>query len=273
MATNIFLGYPPENIKNWIIENYGPKEDPMLKVPLHFVAEEPDVILKFNIDEGEYEYSFTNEDNTWLKYENSTPITLENVGDKVYFRASNDKGNINGSLDSYFETQPYNKIVKISAHGNIMSLIDKTMTAVHVPTDGLNRTFSYLKGLLTAPLLPATSLGSHAYNFMFKDCKSLTKAPVLPATTLAIYCYSEMFSGCTALTKPEFKMSNLTFDEVANAIRNDYIIGGDYDYYETEPTFTYEIQCSDKTMIATPAYDYYEDDGYYVTGWTLEEKK
>lgn len=41
MATNIFLGYPPENIKNWIIENYGSKEDPMLKVPLHFTVNNP----------------------------------------------------------------------------------------------------------------------------------------------------------------------------------------------------------------------------------------
>ena len=68
-------------------------------------------------------------------------------------------------------------------------------------------------------------------------------------------------------------MSNLTFDEVVSTIQNNYIIGGDWDSYETKPTFTYEIQCSDKTMIAIPIYEYYEDEGYYVTGWTLEEKK
>jgi hypothetical protein len=79
-----------------------------------------------------------------------------------------------------------------------------------------------------------------------------------------------MFRGCSSLTKPEFKISNLTFNEVAKAIQNNYIIGGNYDGYETEPTFTYEIQCSDKTMIATPIY---ENSGYYfVTGWTISDK-
>ena len=52
MATNIFLGYPPENIKNWIIENYGPKEDPMLKVPLTFTAEEPNATFSLQSEDG-----------------------------------------------------------------------------------------------------------------------------------------------------------------------------------------------------------------------------
>ena len=42
MATNIFLGFPPENIKQFIIENYGSKEPTdMTKVPLCFTANEP----------------------------------------------------------------------------------------------------------------------------------------------------------------------------------------------------------------------------------------
>ena len=34
---------------------------------------------------------------------------------------------------------------------------------------------------------------------MFNDCTSLVTAPVLPATTLAEDCYSNMFAGCTNL--------------------------------------------------------------------------
>ena len=81
-----------------------------------------------------------------------------------------------------------------------------------------------------------------------------------------------MFNDCTYIEKPEYILSNIESAQVIEAIKNDYIIGGEYDYFETEPTFTYEIQCSDKTIIATPIYDYYEDDGYYVTGWTLTDK-
>jgi hypothetical protein len=38
MSTNIFLGYPPENIKQFIIENYGQKDSG----PLCFTANNPD---------------------------------------------------------------------------------------------------------------------------------------------------------------------------------------------------------------------------------------
>ena len=37
MATNIYLGYPPENIKQWIIENSGPASDP---TPVTFTSED-----------------------------------------------------------------------------------------------------------------------------------------------------------------------------------------------------------------------------------------
>jgi hypothetical protein len=81
-----------------------------------------------------------------------------------------------------------------------------------------------------------------------------------------------MFSDCTSLEKPEYKILNVESAQVIDAIRNDFLIGGDFEWYETKPTFTYEIQCSDKIIIATPIYEGNEDDGYYVTGWTLTDK-
>ena len=64
--------------------------------------------------------------------------------------------------------------------------------------------------LLTAPVLPATTLAGHCYRSMFNGCTSLTQAPELPATTLATYCYSYMFRGCASLTQaPELPATTL----------------------------------------------------------------
>ena len=53
--------------------------------------------------------------------------------------------------------------------------------------------------LVSAPVLPATTLTTYCYNDMFYGCTSLTTAPVLPATTLVKYCYNSMFYNCTSL--------------------------------------------------------------------------
>jgi hypothetical protein len=90
---------------------------------------------------------------------------------------------------------------------------------------------------------------------MFNGCTSLTQAPALPATTLAYWCYFNTFKDCTSIPEPKYNMPNLTFDEVANAISNPYIFG----YYGT-----YEVQCSDKILVATFDEDKWE--------WTITEK-
>ena len=36
--SNIFLGYPPENVKQWIIDDYNRKQEEKLKIPLCFEA-------------------------------------------------------------------------------------------------------------------------------------------------------------------------------------------------------------------------------------------
>jgi hypothetical protein len=47
MATSIYLGMPPPRIKEWIEKNYKP-ENPMLKVPLTFTAEEANATFSLN---------------------------------------------------------------------------------------------------------------------------------------------------------------------------------------------------------------------------------
>jgi hypothetical protein len=55
MATNIFLGYPPPKIKEWIENNYKPAEPEvdMTKVPLCFTANEPGSSVGMSLAESE----------------------------------------------------------------------------------------------------------------------------------------------------------------------------------------------------------------------------
>jgi hypothetical protein len=94
MATNIFLGYPPENIRKWIIDNYKEPEVDMTKVPLTFTAEEPGAKLSLKSNNGPavtLETSPTGEEGSWTSYNVGDEIILENVGDKIMFRNSSDE--------------------------------------------------------------------------------------------------------------------------------------------------------------------------------------
>ena len=102
---------------------------------------------------------------------------------------------------------------KVSASGNIMSLLDKTCKSTTVGGFSFDKLFNGCTSLITAPELPATTLADRCYNYMFANCTSLTTAPELPATTLAIMCYSDMFDGCKGLTTaPKLPATTLTYD-------------------------------------------------------------
>ena len=86
---------PPPKIKEWIEKNYKPAEpeNPMLKVPLTFTAEEAGAKLSLKSKSGPavtLETSTTGEEGTWTPYTVGDEITLANVGDKVMFRNSSD---------------------------------------------------------------------------------------------------------------------------------------------------------------------------------------
>lgn len=147
------------------------------------------------------ETSPTGEKGSWTDFTvGTTTITLENVGDKVYFRAKQDnKRFATNSTD-------YNKFVmtgKIAASGNINALLKADYSVINLST----RDYCYAcmfrdcAALTTAPALPATTLAVDCYRSMFNGCTSLTDAPALPATNLATGCYQYMFYGCTALTQ------------------------------------------------------------------------
>jgi hypothetical protein len=184
MATSIYLGNPPPKIKEWIIADAERKYQEMLKTPLHFIAEEPNAKMRFYVTEGTYETSPTGEEGSWTPYNSEDTITLANIGDKVYFRASNDKENFNARFNRFDI-----KNGKIAANGNIQFLLDNTGTEINTTGHCYEGMFSGCTSLTQAPALPATTLADYCYWNMFNGCTSLTKAPALPAMTLADNCY------------------------------------------------------------------------------------
>ena len=82
---------------------------------------------------------------------------------------------------------------KISASGNIMSLLDgsnyNSMNSLEGSANAFAGLFYGCASLTTAPKLPATTLSDGCYLKMFYGCTSLIHAPELPATTLTDYCY------------------------------------------------------------------------------------
>jgi hypothetical protein len=248
MATQIFLGNPPENIKQFIIDNYGPKEDPMLKTPLHFVAEDAGATIKLDAEESPdgictFETSPTGEEGSWTPYTSYSTITLTNVGDKIYFRAGENGINANGLG---YTVKFIIKNGKIAANGNITSLIDKTMLRLDAPQRCFDELFKDCTALTKAPLLPATTLNTACYNSMFSGCTSLIQSPELPATEFTYdnnSIYTNMFYGCTSLAEPKYKLINVTANYVSGHM---YYIFGDNPIDDS-----FEIQCSDKILIAT----------------------
>jgi hypothetical protein len=173
-------------------------------------------------------------------------------GETVYFKATLGKVKENPNLNGfgyYDENEEY--VAKyhhfimegsIKANGNIQFLLENTGTEMDVPKCCYSYMFKDCTSLTQAPELPAMTLDIWCYASMFSGCTSLTQAPELPATTLASRCYASMFKDCTNIPEPKYNMSHMTFDEVATKIQNTKIFGQEG---------TYEVQCSDKILIAT----------------------
>ncbi|MCQ2344523.1 MAG: hypothetical protein MJ002_06345, partial [Paludibacteraceae bacterium] len=161
----------------------------ILNLPTLLDASYNPVTIQYSTDDG----------STWPNYEYSTTITLNNIGDKVYFRASK-----NHQGQFYYQ---YNKAFfafsgKVKASGNIMSLYGPDCPDdITLPSLAFGYMFYNAANLVTAPELPATNLGDYCYSNMFNGCTGLISGPkVLPAKTLTESCYYNMFNGCRNLT-------------------------------------------------------------------------
>ena len=189
------------------------KSEPATPNWLCFTAEEANstVAMQANGSAPAVSLEYSTDGNTWSPFVvGTTTVTLANIGDKMYMRATSD-GNTGMGISDW----DYNQFVmtgKISASGNVDTLLDQNGNATI--TDycycGL---FKECTSLTSAPELPATTLAYGCYREMFSGCTSLTTAPsILPSITLADCCYQSMFYGCTSLTQaPELPATTLTF--------------------------------------------------------------
>ena len=197
--TEIYLGNPPEHIKNWIIAHSKPQCD-----ALCFTAKADQSMLRLSKTGSPQDINLqtSTDGNTWTPYNIGDVITLTNVGDKVYFKAVGQNQSLASSPENYHR---FDFIGEFEASGNVNSLLEEDEnTARTMSLEGKNFCYFYLfsgAALTTAPELPATTLAYACYANMFQGCTSLTQAPVLPAEGLAEFCYYYMFENCTALTE------------------------------------------------------------------------
>ena len=123
---SIFLGNPPENIRQWIINDYNRKQEEKLNAPLCFVAVDAGatVVLKCNGNNLKTATFQTSTDGqNWSDYIYRTDITLANAGDKVYFKAKTDNTTIVRDYSNYLQFMTTKPAKKVNVSGNVMSLL------------------------------------------------------------------------------------------------------------------------------------------------------
>ncbi len=105
--------------------------------------------------------------------------------------------------------------------GNIMTLLDYATAATNktVGNNAFTGLFAYLStdtnnnnnNIVSAPTLPATTIGDSAYKEMFSKCSSLKSAPSLAFESVGSYACESMFNGCTALEGvPSFTFTSIS---------------------------------------------------------------
>lgn len=161
-------------------------------------------VLQYSVDGGKTwnDYTFTAQGTNGYS---GITITLSNVFDSVKFKGINSKLGVSETDYHNFKMNG-----KISAKGDVTSLLNAEGGDVNMTTYCCINLFINCTSLTTAPELPATDLAVSCYAYMFYGCSSLTTAPELPATTLKTNCYYCMFDECTSLTTaPELPATTL----------------------------------------------------------------
>lgn len=158
---------------------------------------------------------------TWTELDNQTPITIPGNGGICLIR-----GKLTGNNDNKNLTKFYIRDYDLECHGNVMSLYDyeNPFNTSIVYKNALRILFEGCNKLLSAPVLPATTLSDGCYLGMFNGCTKLSVAPALPATTLGTYCYSAMFNNCIALTAspalPATSLKDYCYERMFNGCSN-----------------------------------------------------
>ena len=123
---NIFLGNPPEDIKQWIINDYNRKQEEKLKIPLCFEAVDSRATIALKCNGNNLKtatFQTSTDKQNWTDYTYGTNITLANAGDKVYFKAKTDNTSIVRNSSNYLQFTTTQPSKKVKASGNVMSLL------------------------------------------------------------------------------------------------------------------------------------------------------
>ena len=124
--SNIFLGYPPENVKQWIIDDYNRKQEEKLKIPLCFEAVDDGATIALKRNGNNLKtatFQTSTDGQSWSDYTYRTNITLANAGDKVYFKAKADNTSIVRDSYNYLQFTTTQAAKKVNVYGNVMSLL------------------------------------------------------------------------------------------------------------------------------------------------------
>ena len=209
-VANIFVGTLNAIGAYFGNEKVWGKSEPATPNWLCFTAQQANstVAMKKNGSAPTVSLEYSTDGMTWNQFVvGTTTVTLANIGDKMYMRATSD-GNTGMGISDW----DYNYFVmtgKISASGNVDTLLDQNGNAT-LKSYCYYSLFQGCTSLTQAPALPAMTLADNCYQRMFNRCTSLTSAPELPATTLARSCYESMFFGCSSLTSaPELPATTL----------------------------------------------------------------
>ena len=114
---NIFLGYPPENVKKWIEKYY---------TPLCFEAVDAGATIALKCNGNNLKtatFQTSTDRQNWTDYTYATNITLANAGDKVYFKAKADNSGIARDSSNYLQFTTTQAAKKVNVSGNVMSLL------------------------------------------------------------------------------------------------------------------------------------------------------
>ena len=163
-------------------------------------------------------------------------ITLENVGDRVYFYGENTtalsnlssysskftgtgKQKVGGPMITLYSVTNQSGVERLGYDGlfqNNKAVIDASeliipsyVSSGKVYTPKLNSLFSGCSNLVNAPVLPeADAVSANGWESMFLNCSSLTEAPdISHVVSLGNSGMSAMFAGTAIVTAPEFNAS------------------------------------------------------------------
>ena len=133
----------------------------------------------------------------WTSSSNNSSVFKRtfSAGQIIEFRGTNTTYATSTTYRNYFDIES----AQIYISGSIMSLLGDPNLKTISSNYAFAGLFSGRGNILSAPILPATTLTKGCYASMFNNC-NFTSPPELPATTLAQDCYNYMFISCSKFT-------------------------------------------------------------------------